>query len=95
MARAAAAAAAILLAAVLAASGTSAAAKPVRPYFVWLHMTSAQDGYALSGQDYLRYRLLRTTDGGRVWHDITPGDGKARPSGPPDIEGGTILFSEA
>ncbi len=89
MARAAAAAAAILLAAVLAASGTSAAAKPVRPFFVWLHMTSAKDGYALSGKDYLHYRLLRTTDGGRVWHDIST----IHPSGPPDVQGSTILFS--
>lgn len=95
MARVAAAVAALVLVAVLAASGTSAAAKPARPYFVWLHMTNARNGYALSGQDYLRYRLLRTTDGGRVWRDITPGDRKARPSGPPDIHGSTILFSRS
>jgi photosystem II stability/assembly factor-like uncharacterized protein len=64
-------------------------------WFNWLHMTSAQDGYALSGKDYLRYRLLRTTDGGRVWHDITPADGKSRPSGPPNVQGDTILFSRS
>jgi photosystem II stability/assembly factor-like uncharacterized protein len=56
-------------------------------------MTSAQDGYALSGQDYLHYRLLRTTDGGRVWHDITPGGGSIRPDDPPDVQGSTIMFS--
>jgi photosystem II stability/assembly factor-like uncharacterized protein len=95
VARVAAAVGSIFLVAVLAASGTNAAAKPLHPYFVWLHMTSARNGYALSGQDYLRYRLLHTTDGGQVWHDITPGNGKARPSGPPDVHGSTILFSRS
>jgi photosystem II stability/assembly factor-like uncharacterized protein len=52
-------------------------------------MTSANDGYALSGQNYLHYRLLHTTDGGRVWHKVT----SIHPSAPPDIEGRTILFS--
>lgn len=63
------------------------------PWFNWLHMTSAENGYALSGQDYLHYRLLRTTDGGHVWHDITPGGGKTRPNGPPSVHGSTLLFS--
>jgi photosystem II stability/assembly factor-like uncharacterized protein len=89
VARAAAAATAVVLAAVLVASGTSAAAKPRHPYFAWLHMTGARDGYALSGQNYLDYRLLNTTDGGRVWHEVT----SIHPSAPPDIEGRTILFS--
>jgi photosystem II stability/assembly factor-like uncharacterized protein len=56
-------------------------------------MTSALDGYALSGRNTAHYRLLRTSDGGRVWHDITPGHGKLHPSGPPDVKGSTILFS--
>jgi photosystem II stability/assembly factor-like uncharacterized protein len=89
VARVATASAAVLLAAVLAASDTSAAAKSVRPWFVWLHMTSAQNGYALSGKDTLRYRLLRTSDGGRVWRPIT----SIHPSSPPDVQGATILFS--
>jgi photosystem II stability/assembly factor-like uncharacterized protein len=54
-------------------------------------MTSAKDGYALSGQDYRHYRLLRTTDGGRVWHVLTP----IPPSAAPDIEGSTILYSRS
>src|SRR5215469_13062192 len=52
-------------------------------------MTNAKDGYALSGQDYLRNRLLRTTNGGHTWHQITP----LHPSGTPDVQGATILFS--
>ena len=80
---------AIFLAAILVASGTSAASKPARPWFNWLHMTSAKDGYALSGRDYLHYRLLRTTDGGHIWHQIT----SLGPSSTPDIQGTTILFS--
>jgi photosystem II stability/assembly factor-like uncharacterized protein len=81
--------AAIVLAAGIASSDASASAKAVRPWFDWLHMTNARDGYAVSGQTYTRYRLLRTTDGGRVWHVVTP----LHPSGPPDVEGATILFS--
>lgn len=91
MTRAGTAAAAIVLAAILAVSGTSAAVRPARPWFVWLHMTSARDGYALSGKDTARYRLLRTTDGGRVWRDISPG--RTRPDSPPEVQGRTILFS--
>ena len=83
----------LLLVAVLGASGSSAASKPAHPWFDWVHMTNARDGYALSGRDYLHYRLLRTTDGGRVWHDITPDDGRIHPDGPPDVQGATILFS--
>ena len=87
--------AASLLAAILAVSGTSAAANPVHPWFVWLHMTNANDGYALSGKDYRRYLLLRTSDGGRVWQDITPGGGRIHPNGPPDVQGTTILFTRS
>lgn len=89
MARVGAAFAALVFAAGFAASGPRAAVKPVRPWFDWLHMTSAKDGYALSGQNYLRYVLLRTTDGGRVWHKVTP----LHPSAIPEIHGSTILFS--
>ena len=71
MTRVGAALAAFALAAGLSASSTSASAKPVRPWFDWLHMTNAKDGYALSGQNYARHVLLRTTDGGRVWHVLT------------------------
>jgi len=81
--------AAFALAAGLSASSTSASAKPVRPWFHWLHMTNAKDGYALSGQNYARHVLLRTTDGGRVWHVLT----QVHPSAPPSIQGATILFS--
>lgn len=63
--------------------------RPARPWFNWLHMTSAKDGYALSGQNYLRYVLLRTTDGGRVWHRVTA----IHPSAIPEVDGATILFS--
>jgi photosystem II stability/assembly factor-like uncharacterized protein len=63
----------------------------VRPWFVWLHMTSARDGYALSGQDYRHYRLLRTTDGGRLWHVAT----SINPSTAPDVQSSTILFSRS
>lgn len=86
---------AVVVAAILAASGTSAAAKPARPWFVWLHMTSAKDGYALSGKDYRRQLLLRTSDGGRVWHEITLSGRRIHPSAPPEIEGRTILLSRA
>jgi photosystem II stability/assembly factor-like uncharacterized protein len=81
----------IVLAAILAASGASAAAKPTRPWFVWLHMTSAKNGYALSGKNSSRYALLRTTDGGRTWHDILPAG--VIPSSPPDVQGATLVFS--
>lgn len=93
MTRAGTVAVAILFTAILAASGTSAAARPVRPWFVWLHMTNAKSGYALSGRDYRHYLLLRTSDGGRVWSEITVDGETIHPSAPPDIRGRTILFS--
>jgi photosystem II stability/assembly factor-like uncharacterized protein len=52
-------------------------------------MTSANDGYALSGKDYRHYLLLRTADGGSVWHEVTP----LHPSAPPSVQGATIMFS--
>lgn len=67
----------------------------MHPWFVWLHMTSANDGYALSGKDYRRYLLLRTSDGGRVWHDIAPRAGRIHPSAPPEVKGKTIVFSRS
>jgi photosystem II stability/assembly factor-like uncharacterized protein len=90
VARIAAAGAAVLIAAVIAASGSNAAAT-ARPFFVWLHMTSAQDGYALSGTDSRNYRLLHTTDGGRVWYEIVRSGHAIHQQ--PEIEGGTIIFS--
>ena len=44
-------------------------------------MIDAVHGYALGGQDPEAYRLLRTSDGGRLWTDITPGGGSVHPSG--------------
>ena len=67
----------------------------MQPWFGWLHMTSAKDGYALSGPDYRRRLLLRTSDGGHVWHVITVGGKTIDPSAPPDIQGRTILFSRS
>lgn len=92
MARAGTAAAAIVLAAILAVSGTAASGKPARPYFTWLHMTSARTGYALSGPDYRRELLLRTSDEGRVWHEVTLRGRRIHPSAPPEIRGKTILL---
>lgn len=93
MTRAGTAVVAVVFAAILAAAGTNAAARPARPWFAWLHMTSANDGYALSGQDYRRQLLLRTSDGGRVWHEVTLRGRRIHPSAPPEIRGRTILFS--
>ena len=56
----------------------------------WLQMTDASHGYALSGPDPYRFRLLSTSDGGRSWSDVTPAD---RPSTPLSIFGRTRLFS--
>lgn len=93
MARVATAVAVVAAAAFLAVSDTSASTKQVRPWFIWLHMTSTKDGYALSGQDYRHYLLLHTGDGGRLWHEITLRGKRIHPSAPPDIVGRTILFS--
>jgi photosystem II stability/assembly factor-like uncharacterized protein len=92
VARAGTAAATIVLAAILAVSGTAASGKPARLYFTWLHMTSARDGYALSRPDYRRQLLLRTSDGGRVWHEVTLRGRRIYPSAPPAIRGRTILL---
>jgi photosystem II stability/assembly factor-like uncharacterized protein len=91
VARVALALAAVLLATGLAASGTRASAGPARPWFDWLHMTSAKDGYALSGRSSTRYLLLRTSDGGHIWRTVTA----IHPSAPPSVEGATILFSRS
>jgi photosystem II stability/assembly factor-like uncharacterized protein len=68
------------------------ASKP-RPLFLrWLHMVDRSHGYAVSGLDTRGYRLLRTSDGGRRWTDITPGNGTIHPSGTATVSGRTILF---
>lgn len=95
MARVATAVAVIASAALLAVSDTTASAKPVRPWFVWLHMTSATNGYAISGPDSRSQVLVRTSDGGRVWHEVTLHGRPIHPLAPPDIEGRTILFSRS
>jgi photosystem II stability/assembly factor-like uncharacterized protein len=76
---------------VAAAVGASSTARPVSVR--WLEMTDAVHGYALAGQDPEAYRLLRTSDGGRLWTDITPGGGTIHPSGPFTVAGATVLFS--
>ncbi|HEY8316680.1 MAG TPA: hypothetical protein VIG35_07435 [Gaiellaceae bacterium] len=69
-------------------------ASNARPLIRWLQMTDAVHGYALGGQDPEAYRLLRTSDGGRSWRDITPGGGTIHPSAPLTIVGRrTRLFS--
>jgi photosystem II stability/assembly factor-like uncharacterized protein len=71
----------------------AALARPAPVILRWLQMIDAVHGYALSGQDPDKYRLLRTSDGGRFWTDVTPGGGTVHPSGPITILGGTMLFS--
>ncbi len=69
-------------------------ASTARPLIRWLQMTDAVHGYALAGQNTDAYHLLRTSDGGRRWTDITPGRGTIHPSGPLTILGNaTRLFS--
>ena len=61
--------------------------------FRWLQMLDTSRGYALSGEDPRRYRLLETSDGGLRWSDVTLGGGTIHPSGPLSILGQTRLFA--
>ena len=56
-------------------------------------MIDTSRGYAVSGEDPERERLLSTSDGGRHWRDVTPGGGAIHPSGPVTVAGQTLLFS--
>lgn len=49
--------------------------------FRWLQMLDRSHGYALSGENPDRFRLLSTRDGGRERADVTPGGGKTRSDG--------------
>jgi len=75
----------IALAGIAASAG--AASRPVA--IASLAMVDAAHGYALGGT-YGSYRLLRTSDGGRDWIDVTPKG--ARPSAAPALAGGTTLL---
>jgi photosystem II stability/assembly factor-like uncharacterized protein len=90
-----AAAVAVALAVSVSAGAAAAASRTAgsHPAFVWVQMIDTSRGYALSGQDADAYRLLWTTDGGRFWRDVTPGNGTLHPSGPLSILGQTRLFS--
>ncbi len=57
----------------------------------WLQMVDVRHGYAVRG-NYPGYRLVRTSDGGRTWTDVTPGKGTVHPSGAATIVGRTIVF---
>lgn len=59
----------------------------------WLQMVDGSHGYALTGADPYRFRLLSTSDGGLTWSDVTPGRGKIHPNTPLSIFGRTRLFS--
>ncbi len=84
--------AAAVAAAFVVAVAATAASPPV--VLRWLQMVDDLHGYALSGQDPDAYRLLRTSDGGRHWADVTPGGGTVHPSGPIAIVGrSTRLFA--
>lgn len=90
-------AAAIVACVMLVASGSgsvaeahSTAREPVS--LRWLQMVDASRGYALGdGSD--TYRVLRTTDGGRDWVDITPGRGTYRATSAITIEGRRLWFA--
>jgi len=78
----------------LGAAAAPAQARPAPPVLRWLQMVDGVHGYALSGRDTDRYRLLRTDDGGRRWTDVTPGDGTIHPNGPVGVYGtATVLVS--
>ena len=85
------AALALLAAVIMPGSAAAPASAPIA--FRWLRMIDAMHGYALSGVDPDAYRLLWTADGGRRWHDVTPGRGTIHPSGPLTVAGRTRLFS--
>jgi photosystem II stability/assembly factor-like uncharacterized protein len=57
--------------------------------FRWLRMLDSSHGYALSGVDPARSRLLSTSDGGSTWRQVT----QIHPSGPLSILGRRRWFS--
>jgi photosystem II stability/assembly factor-like uncharacterized protein len=75
------------------ATGTGASAGAAgRPVSVQsLLMLDPAHGYALGGL-YPAYRLLRTSDGGGTWRDITPDGGRMRPAAAPTVVGGVLLI---
>jgi photosystem II stability/assembly factor-like uncharacterized protein len=75
----------VALAFALAASS----AAPAHVDLHWLRMLDSSRGYALSGDDPARYRLLSTSDGGRSWRQVTA----VHPSGPLSILGPARWFS--
>lgn len=77
---------------VLALTGTAQAGAAPRPVAIQsLAMHDPTAGYAITGQ-YDAYRLLRTRDGGRSWHDITPHG--MHPTAAPTLVGrATVLIS--
>lgn len=60
----------------------------------WLQMIDRAHGYAglVSGNGE-SYRLLWTSDGGHLWTDVIPGNGRYQPSSPITIAGSLRLFS--
>lgn len=74
----------------VAAGAASAGAASRSVAIASLAMVDATHGYALGGT-YGSYRLLRTSDGGSTWTDITPDS--VRPSAVPGLgSGSTILL---
>ena len=82
----------MLALALLALTGAAQAGASPRPVTIAsLAMLDSTAGYAISGP-YGAYRLLRTTDGGRSWHDITPHG--MHPTAAPTLVGrATVLIS--
>ena len=79
-----------LIALAVGAASAGAASRPVS--ITSLAMVDATHGYALGGA-YGNYRLLRPSDGGRDWTDVTPTG--ARPSAAPALAGATTLLLPA
>jgi photosystem II stability/assembly factor-like uncharacterized protein len=76
----------------LALVGTAQAGASPRPVTIdSLAMLDPSAGYAIGGP-YGAYRLLRTTDGGRSWLDITP-DGLHPTAAPTLVSRTTVLLS--
>lgn len=64
-----------------------AAAPP--PFIQSVQMADARVGYLIGGrQTSIVMRLYRTTDGGRTWSDVTPGD----PLAPPTTAGPRVVY---
>jgi photosystem II stability/assembly factor-like uncharacterized protein len=77
------------------ASGATAHSVTARPVALrWLQMIDGEHGYAAVMENNRgSYRLLWTSDGGHLWRDVTPGDGRVRPASLLTIEGSLRLFS--